>query len=65
MTTGGLAKARLGLALRDVRARAHLRAARYADPAEHMVAIVMTQRMPPPSGVVHDVWTSAYQAIDD
>ena len=40
----------------------------YADPAEDMVAILMTQRIwdsPSPPGVYLDFWTSAYQAIDD
>ena len=37
----------------------------YADPAENMVAILLTQRMPPSPNAFHDFWTSAYQAIDD
>ncbi len=37
----------------------------YADPTEEMVAIVMTQRLPPPSNLFGDFWTSAYQSIDD
>jgi CubicO group peptidase (beta-lactamase class C family) len=38
-----------------------------SDPAEEMVAILMTQRSEFPlfSGVHQDFWTSAYQAIDD
>ena len=36
-----------------------------SDPAEEMVAILMTQRLPPSSPVFADFWTSAYQAIDD
>jgi CubicO group peptidase (beta-lactamase class C family) len=38
------------------------------DPAEEMVAMVMTQRAftsPIPPDVILDFWTSAYQAIDD
>ena len=41
---------------------------RYSDPAEEMVAILMTQRLmesPQPPRVFVDFWTSAYQAIDD
>jgi CubicO group peptidase (beta-lactamase class C family) len=37
----------------------------YSDPKEEMVAILMTQRMPPSSDLFGDFWTSAYQAIDD
>jgi CubicO group peptidase (beta-lactamase class C family) len=40
----------------------------YCDPAEEMVAILMTQRLwdsPRAPGVYLDFWTSAYQAIDD
>ncbi|MGI8688128.1 MAG: serine hydrolase domain-containing protein [Thermomicrobiales bacterium] len=37
----------------------------YSDPREEMVAILMTQRMPPSSDLFGDFWTSAYQAIDD
>ncbi len=38
-----------------------------SDPAEDLVAILMTQRIgfPQASGVYLDFWTSAYQAIDD
>jgi CubicO group peptidase (beta-lactamase class C family) len=38
-----------------------------SDPAEDMVAILMTQRagFPGASGTYVDFWTSAYQAIDD
>ena len=39
-----------------------------SDPAEDMVAILMTQRLwtsPSPPPVYLDFWTSAYQAIDD
>jgi CubicO group peptidase (beta-lactamase class C family) len=38
-----------------------------SDPAEGMVAILMTQRaaFPRHSGVYLDFWTSTYQAIDD
>jgi CubicO group peptidase (beta-lactamase class C family) len=38
-----------------------------SDPAEDLVAILMTQRMGFPllSGTYLDFWTSAYQAIDD
>ena len=36
-----------------------------SDPAEEMVAILMTQRLPPSLPVFADFWTSAYQAIDD
>jgi CubicO group peptidase (beta-lactamase class C family) len=39
-----------------------------SDPAEDMVAILMTQRLwtsPSPPGVYLDFWTSTYQAIDD
>jgi CubicO group peptidase (beta-lactamase class C family) len=39
-----------------------------SDPTEHMVAILMTQRLwdsPSPPAVYRDFWTSAYQAIDD
>jgi CubicO group peptidase (beta-lactamase class C family) len=38
-----------------------------SDPAEDMVAILMTQRVafPPSSPVYLDFWTSVYQAIDD
>jgi CubicO group peptidase (beta-lactamase class C family) len=37
------------------------------DPAEEMVAILMTQRaqFPPLSPIYQDFWASAYQAIDD
>jgi CubicO group peptidase (beta-lactamase class C family) len=38
------------------------------DPAENMVAILMTQRAmtsPRPPAVFSDFWTSAYQAVDD
>jgi len=37
------------------------------DPAEEMIAILMTQRSQYPafSPVYQDFWTSAYQAIDD
>ncbi|ASO20932.1 CubicO group peptidase (beta-lactamase class C family) [Actinoalloteichus hoggarensis] len=39
----------------------------YCDPAEDMVAILMAQRLAPPSstGLYVDFWTSVYQAIDD
>ena len=40
----------------------------YTDPAEDMVAILMTQRLwdsPSAPSVYRDFWTSAYQAIDD
>ena len=40
----------------------------YSDPAEDMVAILMTQvswTSPSPPDVCLDFWTSAYQAIDD
>ncbi len=37
----------------------------YSDPKEEMVAILMTQRLPPSSDIYLDFWTSAYQAIDD
>ncbi|MGI8856046.1 MAG: serine hydrolase domain-containing protein [Thermomicrobiales bacterium] len=37
----------------------------YTDPREEMVAILMTQRLPPSSDLFSDFWTSAYQAIDD
>lgn len=37
----------------------------YADPAEEMVCILMTQVRGFPSGIYSDFWTSAYQAIDD
>jgi len=37
----------------------------YSDPTEEMVAILMTQRMPPSSDLFSDFWTSSYQAIDD
>ncbi|MGH8934427.1 MAG: hypothetical protein ACRDZO_28280 [Egibacteraceae bacterium] len=38
-----------------------------SDPAEDLVAILMTQRMdsPQPSDVYSDFWTSIYQAIGD
>jgi CubicO group peptidase (beta-lactamase class C family) len=38
-----------------------------SDPAEDLVAILMTQRVafPPSSAVYLDFWTSVYQAIDD
>jgi CubicO group peptidase (beta-lactamase class C family) len=38
-----------------------------SDPAEDMVAVLITQRagFPPTSGVHLDFWTSVYQAIDD
>lgn len=38
-----------------------------SDPAEDLVAILMTQRaaFPPTSAVYLDFWTSVYQAIDD
>jgi hypothetical protein len=47
------------------RRRPHLR---LVGPAEDMVGILMTQRLtdsPQPPGVVLDVSTSAYRAIDD
>ncbi|HZZ35518.1 MAG TPA: serine hydrolase domain-containing protein [Caulobacteraceae bacterium] len=40
----------------------------YADPAEDMVGVLLTQRMmdsPQPPKVFTDFWTGAYQAIDD
>lgn len=40
----------------------------YADPAEALVGILMTQRLmesPQPPRVFVDFWTSTYQAIDD
>jgi len=37
----------------------------YSDPREDMVAILMTQRLPPSSAIHNDFWTSVYQAIDD
>ncbi len=40
----------------------------YADPAEDLVGVLMTQRhmdSPQPPRVFVDFWTSAYQAIDD
>jgi hypothetical protein len=39
-----------------------------SDPQEDMVVILMTQRAwtsPSPPNVRLDLWTSAYQAIDD
>jgi len=38
-----------------------------SDPAEDMIAILMTQRaaFPGASGTYVDFWTSAYQAIDE
>jgi hypothetical protein len=32
---------------------------------EVMVAILMTQHLPPSSALFSDFWTSVYQAIDD
>ncbi len=40
----------------------------FSDPREVMVTILMTQRAwnsPSPPAVCLDIWTSAYQAIDD
>ncbi len=37
----------------------------YADPGEHLVAIMMTQVMVFPGAFYEDFWTSVYQAIDD
>jgi CubicO group peptidase (beta-lactamase class C family) len=40
----------------------------YADPAEDLIGILMTQRLmdsPDPPHVFRDFWTLAYQAIDD
>jgi CubicO group peptidase (beta-lactamase class C family) len=39
----------------------------YNDPAEDMVTILMVQRVTaPPGPPIHlDLWTAAYQAIDD
>jgi CubicO group peptidase (beta-lactamase class C family) len=39
----------------------------YTDPAEDLVAVLLTQRsaFPLESGVYLDFWTSVYQAIDD
>ena len=37
----------------------------YMDPKEEMVAILMTQHLPPRADLFSDFWTSAYQAIDD
>ena len=37
----------------------------YADLSEDIVAILMTQVMGFPSGILDDFWTSVYQAIDD
>ncbi len=36
-----------------------------SDPAEEMVAILMTQVLGFPLGIYNDFWTSVYQAIDD
>lgn len=36
-----------------------------SDPTEDVVAILMTQRLPPSLEVFADFWTSVYQAIDD
>ena len=36
-----------------------------SDPKEGLVAILMTQRLPPFDDLYHDFWTSAYGAIDD
>ena len=36
-----------------------------SDPAEGLVAILMTQHMPPVADLHADFWTSAYAAIDD
>lgn len=36
-----------------------------SDPKEELVAILMTQCMPPIADLHADFWTSAYQAIDD
>jgi hypothetical protein len=56
MSSGGLAKARLG------------RTSAYMDPKEDMVAILMTQRLwdsPRGPEAYRDFWTAVYQAIDD
>jgi CubicO group peptidase (beta-lactamase class C family) len=37
----------------------------YSDPAEGLVAILMSQRLPPSADISVDFWTSVYQAIDD
>ena len=37
----------------------------YSDPAEDLVAVLMSQRMPPTADISLDFWTSVYQAIDD
>ncbi len=37
----------------------------YSDPREDLVAILMTQRLPPSSEILSGFWTSTYQAIDD
>ncbi len=36
-----------------------------SDPQEDMVAILMTQRLPPSADLYLDFWTAAYGAIDD
>lgn len=37
----------------------------HSDPAEEMVAILMSQRLPPSADISLDFWTSVYAAIDD
>ncbi len=36
-----------------------------SDPREELVAILMTQRLPPSADLYLDFWTSVYAAIDD
>lgn len=37
----------------------------YVDPAEALVGVLLSQRMPPTADISLDFWTSVYQAIDD
>ncbi|MFD7630124.1 serine hydrolase domain-containing protein [Streptomyces sp. NPDC059851] len=40
----------------------------YADPAEQLTGILLTQvglSVPAPAQLIHDFWTTAYQALDD
>ena len=37
----------------------------FSDPKEQLVAILMSQRLPPAANLYSDFWTLVYQAIDD
>jgi CubicO group peptidase (beta-lactamase class C family) len=37
----------------------------FSDPTEELVAILMSQRLPPAEGLFNDFSTGVYQAIED